>query len=177
MLDFPIIRQSTTYTCNCACLQACLCYYGIDKREGELAKLMNVTAENSNEVHPKKIIKTAQKFGLKAEYLKLTKEDIIDYINDDIPVIVNFQAWSEDKDPDYSYGKDSEGHYAIIIGYDGKNFIFSDPCSFYKTSLSYKEFEERWHDGYPEDEDYDHMGIILYGKKPVFDSKLIKKVI
>jgi len=175
ILDFPVIRQSTTYTCNCACLQAILCYYGIDKREGQLAKLMNVTYRNSAEVHPKKIIKAARKFGLKTEYKKMSIATLRNYIDKDIPIIVNFQAWPTGKQK-FDPSKDNNGHYAIIIGYNTKNLIFSDPCSFYKTYLPYGEFAVRWHDGNTTDPDYSNMGIVIYGKKPVYNSKIIKKI-
>jgi len=175
ILDLPVIRQSTTYTCNCTCLQAILCYYGIDQRENQLAKLMNVTFKNSDEVHPKKIMRAAAKFGLKTEYRKMSIADLRNYIDKGIPIIVNFQAWSPAANPKYGYGQDKNGHYAVVIGYNTKNLIFSDPASFYKTCLPYGEFATRWHDGDTTDSDYSNMGIIIYGKTPMYNRRLIKK--
>ena len=174
ILDFPTIRQSTLDTCSCACVQACLCYYGFNHREGQIRSLMRVE-KNTQEVHPRKIVKAIKKFGLGAIYRKSTLEDIMVYIDKGIPVILNLQAWYNSKTPDFSL--DNDGHYAVAIGYDKKRrrIIFSDPASFYKTYLSFDELEKRWHDGESQSWDYDHMGIIVWGKKPSFRSgKIIR---
>jgi len=175
ILDFPIIRQSTRYSCICTALQSYLCYYGIDKREKQLMNEMNVN-NNTVEMHPKKILRIARKYGFKALYKKLTIDDVIDYIKNNIPVIVNFQAWSSSPKPDYS--KDDNGHYAVVIGFNNKkrHLIFSDPSCYNKCYLSYNEFEKRWHDGDTTDYDYDHRGIIIWGKNPKFNSKKIVKL-
>ena len=172
ILDFPIIRQSTIYTCSCASLAGILCYYGFNKRERQLANLMYVN-QDSQEIHPRRIIRAARKFGLKARYAKLTIDDLIGYINKNIPVVVNFQSWSDAKIPDYT--TDNNGHYATVIGYCEKKrwLIFSDPASFYRTYLSWDEFELRWHDGNVGDSDYDHRGIIIWGKGTMYNSNKI----
>jgi ABC-type bacteriocin/lantibiotic exporter with double-glycine peptidase domain len=178
ILDFPVIRQSTLDTCSCASVQACLCYYGFDHREGQIRRLMRVE-RNTQEVHPRKIVKILNRFGLKAGYRKLTLNDLITYIDKGVPVIINLQAWYKTKDPDYS--KDNDGHYAVAVGYDAakRRIIFSDPACFYKTYLSYTELEKRWHDGDKVDSkgnevwDYDYMGIAVWGKKSIFSSDKI----
>lgn len=172
ILDFPIIRQSTLDTCSCACVQACLCYYGINRREGQIRSMMKVE-KNAQEVHPRKIVSALKKFGLKAAYSKIKLEDLISYVDYGNPTIVNLQAWYKSKHPDYS--KDNDGHYAVAIGYDvnKKRIIFSDPASFHKTYLEYEELEARWHDGNKDDWDYDHMGVVVYGRKPKYDSNKI----
>jgi len=175
ILDFPTIRQSTNYSCICAALQACLCYYGIDRREKQLMNEMNVN-KNTIEMHPRKIIKIVQKYQLKAIYKKLTIDDLINYIKKDIPIIVNFQAWGTSKKPDYI--KDNNGHYAVVIGFDNvkKILIFSDPSSYNKCYIPYDEFEHRWHDGSITDYDYEHMGVVIWGRPPKFNNKKLIKL-
>jgi len=161
ILDFPIVRQSTVYTCSCASVQACLCYYGLDYREGQIRRLMRID-RNTQEIHPRKIVKALKDLGLKASYKKLTLNNLIKYIERGIPVIINLQAWGSD------YNKDNSGHYAVAIGYDSNRVIFSDPSSFYRDYLSYTELEGRWHDGDVGDIDYSHMGIVVWGRRPVY---------
>jgi len=173
IIDYPIVRQSTTYTCGVACVQAALCYYGINKREGQLLKM---TEADRDGVSPDKIVKAIKQFGLKATYKKLTIEDLILFVDKDIPVIVNFQAWSNSDTPDY-LTTNKDGHYATVIGYNERRkiLIFSDSSSYYKTFLTYSEFESRWHDGNKSDWDYDHMGIVVKGRRHVYRSDKIKR--
>ena len=178
LLDFPIVRQSTPDTCSCACVQACLCYYGLDYRDDEIRKFMDI-GNGVKEVHPSKIVEALQHFGkLKAKYKKLTLDNIKVCINRHQPVILNLQAWYKSAKPNLSL--DNDGHYAVAVGYDSIDqsscIIFSDPASFYKTYLSGDELERRWHDGDKADWDYDHMGIIVYGRKPVYKSGVIIKM-
>jgi len=175
ILDFPVIRQSTRYSCSCASLQACLCYYGIDQREKQLIDQMHINKETL-EIHPIKIVKMAKKYGLKARYKKLSIDSLIYYINNNIPVIINFQAWSRAATPDYT--TDNNGHYAVVIGYDRNKriIVFSDPSSYNKCYMPYDELNLRWHDGLKEDYDYDHRGIVIWGLKPQFNSKKIVRL-
>ena len=170
-LDFPIIRQSTLDTCSCASVQACLCYYGIDCREEQIRNVMQVR-RNDQEIHPRKIVRAFRHFGLISVYGKLALNDLMAYVDRGTPVIINLQAWYKTKNPDFSL--DNDGHYAVVIGYDKRRIIFSDPASFYKTYLSFGELEKRWHDGDKGDWDYDHMGIVVFGKKSYRSEKIIR---
>lgn len=178
ILDFPVIRQSTLDTCSCASVQSCLCFFGFNHREGQIRSLMHVE-KNTQEVHPRKIVRALKHFGLKAIYKKMSIEDVIKSIENERPVIINLQAWFKSKNPDYSL--DNDGHYAVAIGFCRKKrrIIFSDPASFHKTYLSWEELEKRWHDGNKQDSngklvwDYDHMGIVVWGKKPSYNSAKI----
>lgn len=175
-LDFPVIRQSTLDTCSCVSLQACLCYYGIDQREGQLAKLMKIVP-GVNEIRPETICKVARKFKLRATYKKMTIEDIKKYVGQKKPVICNFQGWLRTKGKK-AWLRDNDGHYAVVIGYcDIKKWlIFADPSCFNRTYLPYKEFQLRWHDGDKTDWDYSNMGIVIDGKKPKYNSARLVKI-
>lgn len=173
ILDFPIVRQSTMDTCSCACVQSCLGYYGFNLREGQIRNLMHVQ-RNDQEIHPRKIVKAFKHFGLKSVYRKLTLNELMEYVDAETPVIINLQAWYRSKHPDFS--QDNNGHYAVAIGYDRvkSRIIFSDPASFFKTYLSFEELEKRWHDGDKTDWDYDHMGVVVFGKKSYSSEKIIR---
>ena len=172
ILDFPIVRQSSIDSCSCACVESCLCYFGFDYRENQIRNVMGIGA-HPQEIHPKKMIKALNHFGLKTKYEKLTINDLVGYIDKDMPVILNIQAWSTSKHPDWN--TDLNGHYAVAIGYDNKKkmIIFSDPASFYKTYLFYGELEKRWHDGDSKEPDYSNMGIVVYGKSAKYKSDKI----
>jgi len=120
------------------------------------------------------IEKTIKKYGLKYESREMTVEEIKSSIDKEIPVIVVLQAWAKRK---VNWKKDwKDGHYVVVIGYNSKGFIFEDPSSFERTSLTYGEFKKRWHDVSSEGKRYVHYGISVFGKKPKYDSKKIVKM-
>ena len=172
ILDFPVVRQSTVDTCSCATVQACLCYYGFNHREGQIRGLMHVD-RTTQEIHPRKMVKVIKHFGLKALYRKLTPVDIMSYIDEGKPIILNLQAWYRSRHPNYT--EDRNGHYAVAIGYDidKGRVIFADPASFHRTYLTYEQLEKRWHDGERGTWDYDHMGIVVWGTTPKYSSNKI----
>lgn len=173
-LDFPIVRQSMSFSCSCASMAACLAYYGKDVREGELIREMGLTVR-TKEVKPEKMVKVLERHGLRAVYRKLTAEDLEGYVKRGVPVIVNLQAWSDAGEPRYK-DTDTNGHYAVVIGYDDSgngSFVFSDPCSYLRVRLGRLEFEDRWHDGDSKDWDYKRIGIVVGDGKGKYDSEEI----
>ena len=173
ILDFPSVRQSCNYTCSCSVTLACLYFYGVNLREGQVKRLMGID-KNTQEIHPIKIVRVLRHFELQAKIKRLTLNDLIRYIKMGRPVICNLQAWSAAKVPNYN--TDKNGHYAIAIGMDfnRKRIIFSDPSHFLKTFLSFSELEARWHDGDPNKKnDYTHMSIVVGGKRKSYRSDKI----
>jgi len=67
----------------------------------------------------------------------------------------------------------SDGHYVVAIGFDKNKIYFADPSSIYKTYLTYKELEERWHDQDINDKKYINYGIAVMGKSNYKYSKTI----
>lgn len=55
----------------------------------------------------------------------MTIDDIQQYIDRAIPVMVMIQARSEKK-TDYAKSRE-EGHYAVVIGYNEEYLFFDDP--------------------------------------------------
>jgi hypothetical protein len=169
----PDVRQSTTYSCGAAALQAILSYWGIDKQERALMDELKTSEETGTS--PDNIIRVAKEMGLEA-YLKegLDLEDLEESIKRGIPVIAAIQAWVEPQPPGYSWEKDWEdGHYVIIIGLDSRNVYVEDPSLLgTKGLIPRQEFLERWHDYSgappldPSDRVYNHLGIFVIGKSP-----------
>jgi predicted double-glycine peptidase len=163
ILNLPDLIQSTDYDCGVICTQAILAYYGQDSTEFGLLDLFDIDSESG--MQEDEIINFFKDNDFNVKAGKLTKEDLIDYIDKDIPIILLLQAYKDDEE-DYKE-TDEYGHYVICIGYDDENIIFEDPAVFGRTILSFKELEDRWHcEG--EKKELEHYGIVITGKE-IFD--------
>jgi hypothetical protein len=173
MLYFPNYVQPNPYSCWVASVLSILWYYGIeDKRERQLEKILK--ANPKEWTHVDAIVKffTEQKFKTAAH--KMTVADIEWYINTSIPVMVMIQARS-DKKINYSKAWE-EWHYVVVIWYNKDYLFFDDPVLENIWYLPKKEFESRRHDYDDQKHVYIHYGIAVYGKKPKYDTLLIKKI-
>jgi predicted double-glycine peptidase len=171
LLDFPDVRQSNGFTCGCDSLLAVLYYYGLSYREDKLAKLIKTDEEGTD---PQPMAALCRKLGFKVDIGKMNIKKLKDYVNRGVPVIVAYQAWRDKTSPwksDYI-----DGHYSVVIGYDQNNFILEDPSMLNKGYIPNEEFLERWHDIDKHGHKYQNLGIAIYGKKPKYDSLLIKKI-
>ena len=167
ILTFPELRQTYEYDCGASAVEAILDYYGIDMRE---EKIMKTAGTTKNGTSIKGIIKALKKYRLKVKSGEMTISQIKRYIDNKIPVILMLQAWTKKKKPDWE--KDwIDGHYVIVIGYDGHKFYFEDPASASRTYLTYNELDKRWHDIDTDRKKYIHYSIATYGKKPRYSLK------
>lgn len=165
VLEFPQVRQSTTYSCGAAVVQSILAYYGKDFREKELMEKLHTTEQNGTD--PSKIISYLKQNGLKVKFAKMTIENIQKYINQKIPVIVLIQAWA-DKEKEYDKNLDN-GHYAVCIGYTKDKLLFEDPSIYERGYLKFDDFIKRWKDiSTSSDVVYKHVGIAVYGEEPKY---------
>lgn len=73
-------------------------YYGVDRREAELAIMAKTNEEVGTD--PFDMVNVAWKLGFTAELREnMTVRDLQDSIAKGIPVIVLIQAWKDDDDP------------------------------------------------------------------------------
>ena len=165
VLNLPDVRQSTTYTCGVSALQAVLFYYGIEYREGPLAEFAgsNEDAGTSPEGVTAAVEQVNIEDGtqLTAEIIQnATISDVTSLIDEEIPVIVDIQAW-RDEDNTAEWQNDwIDGHYVVAIGYDDENLYFEDPSLMNSIgSIPHSEFLDRWHD-------YEGAGDYIPGKSP-----------
>ena len=171
-LYFPVVRQSNDYACGASALQAILYYYGLSYREDVLITELNTTPKDGTS--PDAIIEFSRRLGFKVEAGEMTIDQIKKFINKKIPVLVNFQAW---RDKDINWQTDYEdGHYAVIIGYELDNLIFGDPSLLNRGYIPTGEFLKRWHDVDQQGKKYKNLGIAIYGLKPQYDSRIIKRI-
>ena len=159
ILEYPDLRQDYDYTCGASCLQSVLMYYGFDAVESELVKKLGTTKDWGTE-HTD-IVRVAQEYNLEVEYGKMTIEQVKNYIDQKIPVILDIQAWSENN-VDYSTDWD-DGHYIVAIGYDNNGFIVEDPSDIGRQYISFEELNKRWHDIDKNNTQLYNLGIAIIG--------------
>lgn len=110
--------------CGPASLKLVLNYYGLDKSEQELAELtkndkdLGSTAEN--------ITEAARKLGFMAEIKnECDFADIEDWLNKDVPMIVDWFTRGRDDYPEEIAA--SDGHYSVVCGLDDDYIFLQDP--------------------------------------------------
>ncbi len=146
LLNVVDVRQATPYTCGVSSSQAILNYFGIDKREDELALQFGTTEANGTS--PSQIITGLKSYGLIATPKEnTTLEELKENIKNKIPTMVVIQAWADNYPPaDWSKTWE-DGHWVIIIGMDEQNIYFEDPVLLgSRGKMSKEEFLMRWHD-------------------------------
>lgn len=144
LIPVPLCRQSTDYTCGAAALQSVLGYYGLDIREGTLAKALHADPQTGTRYSEMARFARARGFRVNVQ-LGMTVQALKSLVDRRIPVIVLLQAWS-DRPVDYSSDWD-DGHYAVVVGYDEKRVFFMDPATLgHYTYIPLSSFVRRWHD-------------------------------
>ena len=144
-IEFPRVRQPGPGTCGHACLCMVLQYYGI---ETAISSIQDEATEKENKdgLAPEVIARIAKEYGTKAEVRKeVSIEDVMDLIDDDVPVIVELQAWPRDDKENFKNDTE-DGHYVVAIGYTETHMLFADPSDYFRTFIPLDEIDDRWHD-------------------------------
>lgn len=162
IISIPLFGKDDNYACSTACVAAILQYFSddVDTKEQKLADLLQKT--NGTEMTVNDIVsyinrvsfaENGQRSLVYAELKRyMTICELMEDIDNDIPVICPIQAWHADSNGeynvDYDYNEEQEnGHYVVAIGYDREKIYFMDPSS--ATAYSYipiSELESRWHE-------------------------------
>ena len=176
-LDFPELRQIYNYDCGVSAMQQVLIYYGIEKREDELIKLLDTKKTTIIEHGTKlsKMIEVFKYFALDAEIVRNSNiKEVKKLIDSGVPPIILMQAWRDYSVGNLDWEKDySDGHFVIAIGYNDTCLFFEDPASVTRTYLGFEEFEKRWHDLDDNNKTKNnHVAVIVRGEKK-YNSKLI----
>jgi ABC-type bacteriocin/lantibiotic exporter with double-glycine peptidase domain len=166
VIDLPIGRQTFDFDCGAKALQIVMAYYGLDIREDELMQKLECT---TNGASVKRIISVAEEYGFHVEARNgCPLETVKQYVDSKHPVILLLQAWAERYMTLEDWRQDNDdGHYVIVVGYQGNIFIFEDPASFRRTWLTEEELISRWHDLDPTTgEKYERFAMVLLGREP-----------
>lgn len=162
IIDIPISRQQTKYTCGVAVVKSILEYLGTTIAENRLSKVLKANSEDGTDYNTifnflRKVLHCQ-----KLDYLTINK--IHKELDNNHPIIVLLQAWSKES----NYKNDwKDGHYAIVIGYDDNNLYFMDPSLKKYSYIPTKEFLIRWHDK-DKNKKLKNFGIIIHYE---FDDK------
>ncbi len=170
ILDFPQLRQTFNYDCGDIVIESVLAYYGIEVREDVLINQVKTNISDGTRIE--NIIAIFHKYNLQSYSREMLVDDIKEYINQNIPVILVLQAWTEQEKVDWKNDWD-DGHYVVAIGYDREKIYFEDPSAFERTYLTFEELRKRWHDIDVSGQRYYNYAIAVYGKKPKFSNHKI----
>jgi ABC-type bacteriocin/lantibiotic exporter with double-glycine peptidase domain len=159
---FPDILQNSNFSCGNACVQAVLAYYGIEYTETKLIKVLKTSCKWGTK--SKNMIEFFKEKNFKVKHGSFTQQDLKDFINKGIPVIILLQAWGP-SGTEYEH-TNQYGHYIVVSGYNKRGFLIEDPAIFGRAFLSYAQLKKRWH---AEDEGkIFNWGLAIWGKS-VYD--------
>ncbi len=128
--------------CGPASMKMVFDYYGIEKSEEEIAKLCETTEESGT--NDEGIKKAAESLGFKVEIKnESTFEDMQDYLNKKMPVIVN---WFTRGRSDYSNSEVADGHYSVVVGLDDRYIYLQDPEIGELREIKRNDFMKVWFD-------------------------------
>lgn len=143
IIPVPICRQATSYTCGPAALQCVLGYYLEEYQEDYLAKELHCVPIYGTDFRD--ILRFSNSLSYIARfYDKLSVNELKDFLNQGLPVILMIQAWA-DTITNYTESWNN-GHYVVACGYNDTSIIFMDPSTLgYYTYIPITELLDRWH--------------------------------
>lgn len=128
--------------CGPASLKMVLDYYGIEKSEGELAKLAGTDLDLGTS--DEGIKRAAENLGFNVEIKNhSTYEDIRSWLNKQVPVIVN---WFTRGRKDYPKSDVPDGHLSVVVGLDDKYIYLQDPEIGELRQIARDDFMKVWFD-------------------------------
>lgn len=167
MIELHNLRQTYDFDCGAKALQGVLAFYGVEEREDVL--LADLSSDPTHGTSLENMTRVARQRGFDVECSSgWTLDQVKGHIDEGRPVIVAIQAWSEKYLSLREWRENyDDGHYVVVIGYDGPVLYFEDPASFHRTWLKENEFMARWHDEDPKTgEKYIRVGLVLHGREP-----------
>jgi len=159
LIDIPPARQAEHFSCGATVIQMVAAYYGHNIRESDLIEKLKITSKSG--VKLSKIQKIAEEVGLKTNKSKLSYEDILQSLENKIPLVTAI----------LKEGKNYH-HFVLAVGYYSDGIIFRDPAKFTYSYLPKKEFEQK---AFGSNDKF--LTLALYSdEKPEYSSNEIEKV-
>jgi uncharacterized protein len=144
ILKVPDLLAPTANSTGPTALQEVLAYYGTNIG---IDKLVNLTNNTENGTFPNNIVQAADSLGFQGELKEnMSLEDLQNYVDQGIPVIVNIQAGINGTENFNWTSSQQNGEYMVIVGVDSQNVYLEDPTIL--GSVGYipnQEFLDRWH--------------------------------
>jgi ABC-type bacteriocin/lantibiotic exporter with double-glycine peptidase domain len=137
MLSVPYVQQEHPHWCGPAALLMALKFFGVEKSQSELARLLKTTETSGTKEDMIEIV--ARDLGFEVRTGSGTYDEIVIAIGEGSPVIVAFAEPKEDGD-----------HYAIIIDANSDRIKLLNPEEPTKPQivLSKEAFVKRWRSRY-----------------------------
>lgn len=136
MLTVPYYKQLKDNWCGPACLQMVFAHYGKHISQEELAGKLHVAPEDYT--HNKDMVRVTQDMGFNAmEKTNCAWEDIQQYVEKNIPSIVNFIEPSE-----------GEGHFGVVTDMNKEGITINDPWNGEGFHMTKEDFLQRWKSGF-----------------------------
>ena len=169
-LDLPNDRQFSYWDCGDSVVVTALARFGIEPNPESLITDLGSTQDWGTE--PESIKSVLESYGLTVELKEMTAEDLKQYIDNNISVILDIQAWHFDEPSDYDYTDEWEdGHYVTVYGYTETGVKLKDPSSLTNRELTWEELQKRWHDVDKKGNRLYNIGIAYYGLPITYNSK------
>ncbi len=138
----PFQETLNSDMCGPASLKIVLEYYGINKSEDELVRLLKF--KKGLGVDDKGIKTAAEKLGLKAVIKSNSSfKDIEKWLTKETPVIVN---WFTRGRTDYGDSSVADGHYSVVMGLDDSFIYLQDPELGAMRKIERNNFMRVWFD-------------------------------
>jgi predicted double-glycine peptidase len=168
-LDIPTDRQFSYWDCGDAVVVSALARFGIEPNPESLIKDLGSTEDWGTE--PESINSVLESYGLTVELKEMTIEDVKQYIDNNIPVILDIQAWHFEDGGEYDYTNEwQDGHYVTAYGYTEEVIKFKDPSSLINRDMTWEGLESRWHDIDKQGNKLYNIGIACYGLPVTYNS-------
>jgi len=168
-IDIPNDRQYSYWDCGDAVVVSALARFGIEPNPESLITDLGSSIDWGTE--PENIKGVLESYGLTVDSREMTIEDVKQYIDNDIAIILDIQAWHFEEVRDYDYSNEwNDGHYVTVYGYTATSIKFKDPSSLTNRELTFEELQKRWHDVDREGNKLYNIGIAYWGL-PVTYSK------
>ena len=162
--EFPTVRQENPSNCGPASVQAVLRFYGLDVPQAEIALACKTSAASGTD--PADLVAYLQKQGCTVKAGPLTLSALLTYLGQDVPVIVDLQAWA--KNPTDYAKTTKEGHYLVAIGFEGGQVVFEDPALDAvqgRAALPLEQLAARWHDSDSQGQTTEFWGVAVLGRQ------------
>ena len=128
--------------CGPATMKMVLAYYGIEKSEKELARLMRHSEELGTTTED--AVRVAKQFGFEVKIKRNTSfADLEKWLDKKVPVIVD---WFTRCRRDYGDSEISDGHYSVVAGLDDEYIYLQDPEIGKIRKLKRDDFKKVWFD-------------------------------
>lgn len=128
--------------CGPASLKIVFDYYGVNKSEKEIAKLVGTTKILGTDVDG--LVRAAKQLGFKVAVKNNSNfTDIEKWLTKGVPPIVD---WFTRGRQDYSDAAVADGHYAVVCGIDDKYIYLQDPEIGSIRKIKKNDFKRVWFD-------------------------------